>query len=381
MTQNITKPFLIILVAAVLFLSYLIFKPFITEILVAAILVSVFYTPFEYFVKSLGGRRNLAALLMCLILVAVIIIPLVKLVSYGGQKSVGLYSSTLAFFENNNFGDIFKDDVFKSGPLSYLNLDKINVSSEAFQNTILEISKKISGFLISGATTVFKETTRFVISLAFIIMTMFFFFVDGPKMLKRIMYLSPLPNNHDQIIFNKFRKVSRTIFASTFVAALAQGLVGALGFWIIGFPPLLAGILVALLSLLPYVGSMIFYVPVGIFYILSGDVKEGIFILLYGALIIGSIDNVIRAWMIKDDAEVNPIFVLFAILGGLSLFGFWGIILGPLIIALMVTVFHIYELEFCSSLDGGDCQELQKESEQYIKKEGWFKKITRHKKK
>jgi predicted PurR-regulated permease PerM len=201
---------------------------------------------------------------------------------------------------------------------------------------------------------------------------MFFFFVDGVKILRRIMYLSPLPNNHDQIIFNKFRKVSHTIFVSTFVAAGAQGLVGALGFGIVGFPPLLAGVLIALLSLLPYVGSMLLYVPVGIFYIFSGDIKEGIFILAWGALIIGTIDNIIRAYMIKDDAEVNPIFVLFAILGGLSLFGFWGIILGPLIIALMVTVFHIYELEFCASLDGGNCKEIKKESEKILKEENWL---------
>jgi len=379
MTQNFTKSFLIILVAAVLFIAYLIFRPFLTEIFVAAVLVSVFYTPFEYLTKALRGSRNLAALLMCLILVLVIIVPVAKMISYGGQKSVGLYSSTAYFFENNTFGDVFKSDFFQSSPLRYLNLDQINVGSEAFQSTILEVSKKVSNVFISGATVVFKETTKFVVSLALIIMTMFFFFVDGPKMLRRIMYLSPLPNNHDQIIFNKFRKVSYTIFISTFVAAAAQGVVGAIGFGFVGFPPLLAGVLVALLSLLPYVGSMIFYVPVGIFYLLSGDIWQGIFILAWGAIVIGTIDNIIRAYMIKGDAEVNPIFVLFSILGGLSLFGFWGIILGPLIIALMVTVFHIYELEFCASLDGGDCQAIKEKSEQLLKKEGWLKKVM-HKK-
>lgn len=377
MTNNFTKSFLIILVAIVLFAAYLIFRPFLIEIFVAAILVSVFYTPFEYLVKLLKGHRNLAALLMCLILVAIIIIPVAKMISYGGHKSVGLYSSTVAFFENNTFGDIFESDFVKNSPLRHLNLDKINLGSQAFQSTILEMSKKISNVFISGATVVFKETAKFVVSLALIIMTMFFFFVDGAKILKRIMYLSPLPNNHDQIIFSKFRKVSYTIFVSTFVAAAAQGLVGALGFWVVGFPPLLAGVLVALLSLLPYVGSMIFYIPVGIFYLLSGDIKEGIFILLWGMLIIGTIDNVVRAYMIKDDAEVNPIFVLFSILGGLALFGFWGIILGPLIIALMVTVFHLYELEFCSALDGGNCRELQKESKELLHKEGWLEKIIK----
>lgn len=379
MTQNFTKSFLIILVAVVLFASFLIFRPFLTEIFVAAIMVSVFYTPFEYLTKVLRGHRNFAALLMCLILVLVVIIPVAQLVVYGAQKSGNLYASTVTFFENNSVGDVFKSDFVTNSPLRYLNLDRINFGSAAFQDTILEISKKISTIFISGATVFVTETTKFIVSLVFIILTMFFFFIDGGKILKRIMYLSPLPNNHDQIIFTKFRKVSYTIFISTFVAALAQGIVGAIGFWIVGFPPFLAGILIALLSLLPYVGSMIFYVPVGIFYILSGDIKEGLFILGFGAIIIGSVDNVIRAWMIKDDAGINPVFVLFSILGGLSLFGFWGIILGPLVIALMVTVLHIYELEFCASLDGGDCGSVKSESSVLLKQDNWLSKIFKKK--
>lgn len=367
MNKNFTKSFLIILVLAALYVAYLIFRPFLIEMFVAAILVSVFYTPFQKLTKAMKGRRNLAALIMCFFLLLVIIIPSIKLVSYASQKSVGLYASTLSFFESNNPGEIFQSDLFKTTPLSYLNLDKINLGSESFRGVILEVSKKISNLFISGATVVFKETSKFAVSLVLIILTMFFFFVDGVKILNRIMYLSPLPNKHDKIIFNKFRKVSYTIFVSTFVAAGAQGLVGAIGFAIVGFPPLLAGLLISLLSLLPYVGSMIFYVPVAIFYFLSGDVWQAIFILAWGFFIIGTIDNVVRAYMIKDDAGVNPVFVLFSILGGLSLFGFWGIILGPLIIALMVTVFHIYELEFCDVLDSNNYDEDEKkESEELL---------------
>ncbi len=379
MNKNFTKSFLIILVVAVLFVAYLIFRPFLIEMFVAAILVTVFYTPFEKLTKLLKGRKNLSAILMCFILVLIIIIPAAKFVSYAGQKSANLYSSTVTFFEQNNTGNIFQNELFVSGPFSFLNLDKINLGGEVFQGAILEVSKKASNMFISGATVVFKETTKFAISLVLIIITMFFFFVDGDKMLRRIMYLSPLSNKHDKIIFNKFRKVSYTIFVSTFVAAGVQGLVGALGFGIVGFPPLLAGLLVALLSLLPYVGSMILYVPVGLFYLITGDVWQGIFILLWGFLIIGTIDNVVRTYMIKDDAEVNPVFVLFSILGGLSLFGFWGIIIGPLIIALMVTVFHIYELEFCHVLDGYNCNDVEKESKELLSDDNSLNRILNKK--
>ncbi len=113
MNKNFTKSFLIILVLAALYVAYLIFRPFLIEMFVAAILVSVFYTPFQKLTKAMKGRRNLAALIMCFFLLLVIIIPSIKLVSYASQKSVGLYASTLSFFESNNPGEIFQSDLFK----------------------------------------------------------------------------------------------------------------------------------------------------------------------------------------------------------------------------------------------------------------------------
>ena len=96
---------------------------------------------------------------------------------------------------------------------------------------------------------------------------------------------------------------------------------------------------------------MIFYVPVGLYYLAIGKIWQGVFVLLWGLLIIGTIDNVIRTYMIKGKVAVNPIFAFFSILGGIALFGFWGMILGPLIVALAVTIFHIYEIEFADSLE------------------------------
>ncbi|MFA5753868.1 MAG: AI-2E family transporter [Patescibacteria group bacterium] len=363
MPKNLTKPFVLVLVLLVIVGCYLVFRPFLTEILVAAILASVFYTPFARFTKFLKGRRNLAAILMCLLLLVIIILPSMKLVSYAGQKSVSAYTATVEFFNNHSVSDVFQSEIFQSGPLRFLKLDKLNMTSAAVKEAVLNTLEKSSNWLISGASIAIKGTATFVISLVLIIITMFFFFVDGKKMLTRLMYLSPLPNRYDQEIFRKFRSVSYTIFVSTFVAAASQGIVAAIGFAVIGFPAFLAGVVVALLSLLPYVGSMIFYLPVGIYYLLIGSIWQGIFILLWGFLVIGTVDNIVRAYMIKGEAQVNPIFVLFSILGGIVLFGFWGVVLGPLIVALAVTVFHIYELEFCGSLEGRGCEEIKKEVE------------------
>lgn len=361
MPQKLTKPFILILVVLVLAGCYLVFRPFLTEIIVAAVMASVFYTPFLRFSKFLKGRRNLAAILMCLLLLVIVILPSVKLMIYAGEKSVVAYSATVEFFNDHSMNDIFKTELFQRGALRYLNFDSI-VHNESIKNAFLNTLKASSNWLLSGATFALKETTNFVISLILIIIAMFFFFIDGKKMMIKLMYLSPLQNKYDQELFRKFRTISRTTFISTFVVAIAQGLVGAAGFAIVGFPVFLAGVLVTLLSLIPYVGSMIFYVPVGLFYLLTGQIWEGIFILLWGFLVIGTIDNIIRTYMIsKEEAEINPIFVFFSILGGIVLFGFWGVIIGPLLVALAVTVLHIYELEFCESLDGENCRELKGE--------------------
>jgi predicted PurR-regulated permease PerM len=351
MAKNLTKPFLLILVSLVLVGCFFIFRPFLTEIFVAAILVSIFYTPFSRLSAFLKGRRHLAALIMCLLLLVVIILPSMRLLVYAGQKSVVAYSSAVEFFGNRSMDDVLKSDFFQRGALRYLDLKAINLDNEAFKSTMLEVFKQSSNWLISGATFALRETTNFVISLLMIVLAMFFFFVDGKSMMERLMRLSPLPDKYDREIFNKFRAVSYATFLSTFVAALGQGVIAAIGFFVIGFPPFFAGLLVSLLSLLPYLGSAIFYVPVGLYYLVIGEIWQGVFILLWGMFIISTVDNLIRTYMIKGEAEINPIFILFSILGGIFLFGFWGVLLGPLVLALTVTIFHIYELEFCDPIE------------------------------
>lgn len=350
MPKNLTKPFLLLLVLLVLIGCYLVFRPFLTEIFVAAIMASVFYTPYQRFSKFLRGHNNLAAVLMCLLLLILIILPTVKLMTYAGEKSVDAYSATVAFFDDHTVNDLFKTSFFQQGILSYLHLENYRLPDDAFKNTLLSVLKQSSNWLISGATFALKETTTFVISIILIVVAMFFFFIDGQKMLERLMRLSPLPNKYDIELFNKFRAVSYSTLMSTFVSAIGQGIVGAIGFAIVGFPALLAGVLIALLSLLP-IGSVIFYLPMGLYYLLIGSFWQGIFILLWGMILISSTDNIIRTYMIKGRAEINPLFVLFSILGGVVMFGFWGVVLGPLIIALAVTVLHLYELEFCDESD------------------------------
>jgi predicted PurR-regulated permease PerM len=346
MKNNLSKPFLIILVVLVLVACYLVFKPYLPEILIAAVLVSIFYGLYEKLVRFLKGRRNIAAGIMCFFLVLVIIIPIVNLIIYSGQQSVQAYQNTAQFLNENDIETVLEDSY-----LSQLNVFGFDPAS--IEQFVTDTLKRSSNWLVDGATTLIAETTKFIFSLFMIILTMFFFFVDGKNMLKKLMCWSPLKNNYDMEIFRKFRAVSYTVFVSTFITAAAQGVIGAIGFIIIGLPAFFAGILMGFLSLLPYIGSAFIYVPVGVYLLLIGEVWKGIFLLAWGAIVIGNTDNILRGYMIKGKAQVNPIFIIFSILGGITLFGLWGVIIGPVIISIAVTVLHIYELEYANSLDKG----------------------------
>jgi predicted PurR-regulated permease PerM len=342
--KTLSRYFLITVLVASIIASVLLFRPFLIEIVIAAVIASVFYGPYLWLTRILRGKRKIASLLMCLFLLLVVIVPILGLIIFTAQKSVGAYSELVSFI--NTTSDSLKN--------SFLNdFEFIDLESEVIKDSILKLTKSLSDWMVNSAATIVKSTTSFSISLILILLTMFFFFVDGERMLKKLRTWSPLPNKYDMEIFKKFREVSYTSMISTFVTAGFQGIVGVIGFIIAGLPAFYPGILIGFFSLIPYPGSMIIYVPIGIYLILAGQVAKGIFILAWGAFIIGNTDNIIRAYILrgKGKSRINPIFILFSLFGGMALFGFWGLVLGPLILSLVVTVFHIYEIEYSDSLE------------------------------
>jgi predicted PurR-regulated permease PerM len=340
--NNLSKYFFIFLLIATIIACFLLFKPFLKEIIIAAVLASVFYSSYLKLSKFLRGKRKIAALLMCLLLLLIVIIPISFLISFLGKNVSVAYNETATFITNSSQG--FQENVINR-------FDFIDMESDSVKKFFLGATKNISDWISKSTSFIIKGTTNFIISLLLIIVTMFFFFLDGEKMLNKVKLWSPLPNKYDIQLFKKFREASYTTMISTFVTAGCQGVIGAVGFLIVGLPAFYPGLFMALFSLIPYVGAMLIYVPIGIYLILAGQVAKGIFILAWGAIIIGNTDNIIRVYILSGKEKVNPIFILFSLLGGLTLFGFWGLVLGPLILSLVVTVFYIYELEFGKSLE------------------------------
>ncbi len=343
-SKNLSKIFILSLAVLTIYLCYLIFKPFLDEIIISAILVVILYPLHLKLTNKLNGKKHLSALIMCIGIALIIIIPTANFIILASQKSIVAYNSAKEYFSKNNFNKAIEIKFLKK--VDYLGLD-----SATIKKYTLNIIDKVNQWLISGATNIIKGTTSFITSLFLIILAVYFFFTDGERIIKKIMQLTPLENKYDIEIFKKFQSVSYSIILSIFIVAIAQGIVGAIGFMIIGLPAFFAGLAISFFSVIPYFGSSIVWFPVGIYLLYIGDIWQGIFLLVWGFFAISSIDNILRAYIIKGKAEVNPIILIFAILGSISLFGFWGIIYGPLIIALTITILHIYEIEYQSILE------------------------------
>ena len=338
----LSKYFLIFLLILAVVACFWLFRPFLIEIIIAAVFASVFYTPYLKLTKLLKGKRKMASFLMSLFLLLLVIIPISVLVVQVGKKAPVAYNETVEFITTT--GKSFTDNF---STRFGLNLDGENV-----QSFLLSSAEKMSSWLTSAAASILKGTTDFFISLILIVLTVFFFFIDGEKMLNKLKLWSPLPNKYDSVIFNKFREISFSALISTFVTAAIQGIIGTIGFLIIGIPALFPGLLISFACLIPYVGGMLVYVPIGIYLILAGQVWQGVFILIWGAVIIGNADNVIRAYILHGTAKINPIFLILALMGGIMLFGFWGLVLGPIILSLVVTSLSIYQMEYGKELEG-----------------------------
>ena len=276
---------------------------------------------------------------MTLLIILLVVAPISNFVVVLSKKSIDTYNLIQDRFTN---GDLIEQVEAKFRQLeNYLSF----VNPESFKDVVLNYSSQLNSFLISSTAGFIRGTTQFVTNLFLIILTLFFFFRDGERLVKRLMQLTPLSNKYDRQIFKDFHNISYSTIVSSFVTAIAQGIVGGLGFYLVGIPAFFLGVAMAFASLIP-VGSAIIWLPTALILMAIGKAGSGLFIIIWGVLVVGLIDNVLRPVLIRGKVKIHPLFLFFSIIGGVAAWGFWGLIFGPIVLAIALTFIHIYEMEY-----------------------------------
>lgn len=325
--------FFLLALLAISALTFFIFKPFFSAILAAAILAVIFQKPYNFLLKITGKRKAISSILASVLIILIVIVPILALLGFiaaevnGAVRALSNISEQinrvgiLSFVENMSF--------FQQINLGEL-LDK-SALVDTSKTVLLIVSKTYQGISSSGFW------------LFVMLLSLFYFFIDGKEIVKKMMHLSPLSDVHEKMLIEKFVSISRATLKGTIVIGIIQGFIGGIVFVLAGVSaPFILAFLMIIFSMIPLVGAFIVWFPVGIIMLALGHTWQGIVIIAVGTLIISTIDNLLRPKLVGRDTQMHPLLIFFSTVGGIMLFGISGFILGPIIMAFFLTLWEIY---------------------------------------
>jgi predicted PurR-regulated permease PerM len=319
--------------------------PFFGAILWGTVLALLFAPLNRRLEKRFGGRETLAALATLGLILVIVILPLALLGAALVQEAAGVYKRMQA--GEIDFGR-YAREVFDTLPSWVLNiLERYGLTDfEAVQERFSEGLLKGSQFFATRAVMFGQGTLDFIVSFFIMLYLLFFLLRDGDSLMRRIRAAVPLRREEQAELGEKFHVVIRATVKGNLVVAVVQGALGGLIFWILGIPsPLLWAVVMAILSLLPAVGTALVWGPVAIWLLATGSTWQGLVLIAFGVLVIGLVDNVLRPLLVGKDTKIPDYVVLISTLGGLALFGINGFIIGPVIAALFIAAWDIYTQE------------------------------------
>jgi predicted PurR-regulated permease PerM len=305
--------------------------------------VAIMFAPVNRrLLTAMRQRRSLAALATLTIILVMVILPLTLLTASLLQEAYAVYTRIQS--KDLDFGRYFEQVVDALPSWAAHLLDRFGLTNlGAVQERLSTSLLKGSQLLAAQAINIGQNTFDFVVSLFVMLYLLFFLLRDGDELSRRIAQALPIRPEHQRALLATFTTVIRATVKGNLVVAVLQGALGGLIFWLLGIhAPLLWAALMAILSLLPAVGAALVWLPVGIYFLATGSVWQGVVLIAYGILVIGLVDNVVRPMLVGQDTKMPDYIVLIATLGGIAIFGINGFVIGPVIAAMFMAAWDIF---------------------------------------
>lgn len=331
---------LVILISA-LFLSMI--HQFLMAIFMAGLFSAMVMPAHHLLTKKLGGRETLASILTILAIILLVLIPLTVLIALVVTQAIAIGQSVTPWVQG-----------FINQPTTMTTyLEKIPYYQEILPYRDLIIQKAgelvgtVSRFLIDSLSSFTKITVDAIFSSIIMLYVMFYFLTMGDLLLQKILFFLPLDDLNEQRLLYRFTSVTRATIKGTLIIGIIQGTVCGIAFAIAGIDgPVFWGTLMAVMSIVPAFGTAIIWFPALLILALAGNFTGVIVLAVLCGAVAGNLDNIVRPRLVGKDTEMHDLFVLFGTLGGLSMFGLLGIIIGPIVAALFITIWEIYGVVF-----------------------------------
>lgn len=337
---------LFFLIAAIFFyLFYRLIIPFFAPIVWAAVFAIIFFPLYER-VRAGTKSSGLASIILCTFIVILIIGPIAYLLASLVKEAAEAVAKINRMYQSGELESLLSFNLpwleaIKGKLSQYLDSSDLNM-----QTIIKESSDKVSAVIFNQTSWIIANGSRMVFYFGLMVFTMYYFFKDGEQLIARLKRLMPLTESQVEVTFKQLRDVINATMYGGVVIALVQGLLGGILFASVGIPSAVFwGAIMAFMSIIPLIGAFIVYVPASIILVIGGSYIKAIIVIAVGTLVISQVDNVLRPYMISGRTSMHPLLLFFTIMGGIALFGLLGIVVGPLIAAVFITLLQIFEFK------------------------------------
>ncbi len=341
--ESVHTAVLLTLVFAISMLFLLMIRHFLMSIFMAGLFAALVHPVYRWLLVRFNGRENLASGVTIIGIVLLIIAPLSVLVTVVVSQAIVVGQSVSPWMhsfinEPSIISDYLHKVPFYNQLLPYRDL----IIQKAGQ-----LVGTVSSFLIDSLSSVTSLTITAIMNTVIMLYVMFYFLTMGHTLLDKILYYLPLEDRDEQLLLHRFTSVAGATIKSTFIIGIMQGMLCGFGFYLAGIKgPVFWGTVMAVMSIVPAVGTAIIWAPALIILALQGDWKGVAMLVVMCGLIAGNLDNLLRPRLVGRDTQMHDLFVLFGTLGGISMFGIQGIIVGPIIAALFITMWELYGNSF-----------------------------------
>jgi predicted PurR-regulated permease PerM len=341
--EKLQKIVLLILVGGITLLFLWMIRQFLVALLVAAILSAMFQPLYGWLVRRFRGRRRLASATTIGIVLLLVVVPLTAFLGIVAAQAVQLSEEVRPWVERQLSRTPELGGVFDRLPFA----DAMRPYRDQILSKAGELAGHIGTFAVGILTAAARGTALFFILLFVMLYAMFFFLVDGKAVLDKILFYLPLRPEEEALMMGRFVSVSRATIKGSLVIGLVQGALGGLAFWMAGLEGWAFWLAVmAVLSVIPGLGAAIVWIPAVIYLGIVGRWAAAALFVIWFALLVGSVDNFLRPMLIGKDTKLPDLLILLSTLGGIVLFGAVGVLIGPIVAALFVTVWDLYGTAF-----------------------------------
>jgi predicted PurR-regulated permease PerM len=336
------------LAIAITIVFLFVIRSFVITVLLAAIAAGLATPLYDWLRDSPPLRRlrrpqNLATVLTLLLVLLVILVPLIVMLGIVADQAIGVSQNAIPWIQEQATRPDAFDALIDRVPV----LEPVRPYKARVLEKVGELAGALSAFLARQLANLTRGAVVFVFHLFVMLYAMFFLLRDGRALLARLRTVSPLPAEDKQRLLDRFVSVSRATLKGTLVIGLVQGVLGGLALWAAGIPsPVFWAAMIVVLSCIPGVGSAIVWIPAFIYLMLAGRGGVAVAFAVWFILVVGLVDNFLRPWLVGQDTELPDLLILLSTLGGIAALGPAGLIIGPIVAALFVTIWDIFDVAF-----------------------------------